>query len=270
MNRCFPLYNLTTTFSCDDNNDGQPDPDVAPRDHAFEKSEANLCSTMLKSVVSQEPAQPNFVYEQLNTALAIVGRMIGDLAASMVPLLVCGVVLTVALGFTWLSLLRFCARVFVWVTLVLIIVLEIVLTMFFFWKAGMISDNYTSAITSSGYNLPAELTTNETDRETWKWVAAFMTVLSVVTLVVMTAMCRKINIAAQIISEASKAIQKMMCLMAFPIWPVIAITGIFVWFIFVSACLYTVGEITAEDLAVNMTMSEKQKTMNWAQYILFY
>merc|ERR1711939_1009333 len=53
---------------------------------------------------------------------------------------------------------------------------------------------------------------------------------------------------AQIISEASKAVGAMFSMVVYPLFPVAIICGIFVWFIFTAACLYSMGEISGQDL----------------------
>ena len=67
----------------------------------------------------------------------------------------------------------------------------------------------------------------------FKWAAIGMSILLVVQFMGVIAAIKKINVAAEIISEASKAVAAMKGLMLFPVFPVIIISGIFMWFIYV-------------------------------------
>ncbi len=242
MYRCMPQYNQTVTYACDDDGDGQPDPkpgDTSPsaagyiRDTPYSAEESKDCGTMIKTTVSQESAQPNILYEQLGTALAIIGRMIQDLTVSLHVIIVAGVALAIVFGFAWLFLLKFCARVFVWITIVFALTLELTLTLFFYHKAGMISVAEEPEPDESGVVSPTTGAANdEADGTLFRWGGIGMTILLVVQFVTLVAAIKKINVAAQIISEASKAVGAMFSMVAYPLFPVAIICGIFVWFIF--------------------------------------
>lgn len=269
MFRCFPMYNNNVSYACDDNNDGLPDenfpsyndgkPGGPPmngewQQEQFSESQKTMCGTMIKKSLSQQSASPNIVYEQIASTVAVLGRMISDLTNGLIPIVISGMGVSVVCGFLWLILLRYCARVFVWLTIVLVVVMETTLTIFFYMQAGMIKaspsgDTAPAPGTTSGVMMPTELQgASEQNSDVWKWAAIGMTILLVVQCIGIIAAIKKINVAAEIISEASKAVAAMRTLMAFPIFPVILICGVFMWFVYIAVCLYSVGEVSGDSL----------------------
>lgn len=303
MFRCFPMYSQNVSYACDDDNDGLPDAaflglDGKPMNglwqtEEFSDDQITLCGTLIKKSLSQQSASPNIVYQQIASAVAILGRMIADLRASLMTIAICGIAISIVCGFLWLLMLRYCARVFVWLTIVLVVVMELLLCVFFYVQAGMINVTPASTApapgTTSGDVMPTELeSAGETNVEMFKWAAIGMTILLVVQLMGIIAAIKKINVAAEIISEASKAVASMKSLMIFPIVPVFMITGIFLWFVYIAVCLYSVGEISGDSLVevantknsseagsnggvyggVNMTASASFKEADWGKYLM--
>jgi len=301
MFRCFPMYQQNVSYACDDNNDGKPDEEFLGLDgkpmngewqaEPFNGDQKTMCGTMIKRSLSQQSASPNIVYEQIASAVAVI------------------------CGFLWLILLRYCARVFVWLTIVLVIVMEASLCVFFYIQARMIDVTVPSDApapgTTSGAVMPTELANDgDTNVEMFKWAAIGMSILLVVQFMGVIAAIKKINVAAEIISEASKAVAAMKGLMLFPVFPVIIISGIFMWFIYVAVCLYSIGEIKGDALidaandfrgptnvtlnmsnplipwssnssqsnmstssifsGVNMTASAAFKEADWGKYVMFF
>ena len=232
MFRCFPKYNQTVQYGCDDNNDGVPDDGWHKKKSTVTKN--NGCGTLLKSATVQQSASGNEIYEQLNAALAQLGRMVNDLQSAMVPIIVCGVAVAMGFGFLWLGLLRYCAKVFVWLTIYLIIMLQVTLTIFFYDKAGMVAMNSTSSEESqSEVVTPPEIRNSEGDSQFFRWCGIGMTAVLIVQLVTIASAVKKINVATQIIAEASAAVSQMKSMMFYPVFPVILISIIFVWFLYV-------------------------------------
>lgn len=317
MFRCFPMYKNNVSYACDDNNDGLPDADFLGLDgkpmngnwqeEPFNEDQITLCGTMIKKSLSQQSASPNIVYQQIASAVAVIGRMISDLQSGMISIVICGIGISVVCGFLWLILLRYCARVFVWVTIILVVIMETSLCVFFYIQAGMINVNPPSTApapgTTSGVITPPEIANDgNTNTEMFKWAAIGMTILLVIQFMGIIAAIKKINVAAEIISEASKAVAAMRSLMAFPMFPVVLISGIFLWFIYISVCLYSIGEISGDALidvankysgpqnlttpiivnntktgnssntpffsGVNMTASTSFKEADWGKYLM--
>jgi choline transporter-like protein 2/4/5 len=232
MFRCFPKYNKTVVYGCDDNNDGEPD-------NGWHKKKTdvtadNKCGTLLESSTTQQSASGNEIFEQLNQAMAKLGRMVNDLQAGMVPILVCGIAVSMVFGFLWLILLRHCAKVFVWLTIVLIVVLQTTLTVFFYHKAGMVTmEAPVTEDSQSEQMMPPEIENAQGDSDFFRWCGIGMTALLIVSLVTIATAVKKINVASQIIAEASSAVGQMKAMMLYPMLPVLLISIVFVWFLYV-------------------------------------
>eukprot|EP00946_MAST-07B_sp_MAST-7B-sp1_P001489 g1489.t1 len=232
MFRCFPKYNKTVEYGCDDNNDGLPDKGWHKKKSTVTKD--NKCGTLLESSTTQQSASGNEIFEKLNEAMATLGRMVNDLQAASVHILVCGIGVSMVFGFIWLGLLRYCAKVFVWLTIVLIVILQTTLTIFFYHKAGMVSvqapateDAQSEAI------LPPDIENAQGDSDFFRWCGIGMTALLIISLVTLATAVKKINVASQIISEASSAVGQMKAMMLYPMLPVLLISIVFVWFLYV-------------------------------------
>ena len=136
--RCFPNYNETTYYGCDNNGDGIIDPgaEIRTKPYGATSEEAKKCKTVIKTVQSQQPAQKNFLLEQLNAVAAIVGRYLGDIKNAFTVIMIVGVAGAVVMGFLWLFLLKKFARCMVWTIIFLVLILYVAVTLFFFVKAG--------------------------------------------------------------------------------------------------------------------------------------
>ena len=263
MYRCFPMYNRTTSYACDDDNDGFPDynfpsynegnPDGPPMNGTWQQEplsdyQTTMCGTMITKSLSQESASPNIIYEQIATTVAVLGRMLSDLTHGAIPIVISGMGVSIVGGFLWLILLRYCARVFVWLTIVLVVSMETLLTIYFYVQAGLLPD-------TPGLSSP-----DNQHLEVWKWVAIVMTVVLVIQCLGIIAAIKKINIATKIISEASKAVAAMPTLLVFPIFPVILIAGIFTWFVYIAVCLYSIPATVFETVDASGE--------DWGKYLL--
>lgn len=248
MYRCFPKYNKTVEYGCDDDNDGKPD--AGWHNKKSDVTKGNKCGTLLEASTTQQSASGNEIFEQLNKAMARLGRMVNDLQAGMAPILVCGIGVSMVFGFLWLGLLRYCAKVFVWLTIVLIVVLQTTLTIFFYHKAGMVTMEAptTADDAQSEAIMPPEIENAQGDSDFFRWCGIGMTALLIVSLVTIATAVKKINVASQIIAEASSAVGQMKAMMLYPMLPVTLISIVFVWFLYVAACLYSIESISSEDV----------------------
>ena len=79
------------------------------------------------------------LFDQLATFAALFQQWVGDVATAWAVVLVCGLVVSTALGFAWLHLLTHCVRYFVWLTVLLVFFLLLVMDLCCFFKAGQSS-----------------------------------------------------------------------------------------------------------------------------------
>ena len=226
------------------------------------------CQTKKTSytVTKVESAQRDVVAEQLGNTVVLFGQLIKDLELSMVPIFVVGCGVAVVLGFLYLTLLRFFAKCMVWTTVFAAMLSFIIGSAYTLYKAGFIKASDLAAASkdisgsaSAGNDVTGALDSVDTgsmDVETWKIISYIVCVITIVFLMVIVFMWRKINIAAAIIQEASKAVKRMMMVITFPLTTVISVVCVFALWLYCFMGLYTAGEIKVKNMfadGANMT-----------------
>ncbi len=101
--------------------------------------------------------------------------------------------------------------------------------------------------------LATEIEVDSTSQDLWKAGAYVMLVLTVIQFMMIAYFGKKINIAAAIIQEASTAIGAMPLLTALPLIPCAVIVGLFLWFLYAAAAIYTMTDMTSMTSAVAST-----------------
>ena len=254
--RCFPNYNQTIKYGCDD--DGNGIMDAGTRSVPYTEKEAADCQTMLEIATTQKQAQPNFVYDQISSTFAVVGRMMGDVQQTMVPIFVTGTVAAILLGFAWLLLLRYCAMVFVWATILLVVSFMVTTCYILYIQAGMLPNpmsgepvvvqNSTMAANSM-LNSAGIPTSDVASTDLFRGLAILMTIITVIQIVVIVALKHNINVAARIIQEASRAMASMPMLSVLPLPLVGMVFILFLWFVYNLMCLMSAEPFSTEDMA---------------------
>ena len=101
--------------------------------------------------------------------------------------------------------------------------------------------------------LAEEIEVDSTSQDLWKIGAYVMLVLTVIQFMMTAYFGKKINIAAAIIQEASAAIGAMPLLTALPLIPCAVIVGLFLWFLYAAAAIYTMTDVSAMTSAAAST-----------------
>ena len=138
---------------------------------------------------------------------------------------------------------------------------------------------------ATGIVIPEDVTstpTFEKEQELWRIAAIVQCAITIIYLLIITFFWRKINIAAAIISEASKAVKAMPSILIFPVAPILLTSVVAAWWLYVAGGLYTAGTITTGDIAStssNITGLETgnfssslsvQEDMNVKDYLMAY
>ena len=246
--RCIPIYNTTKSVV-----EGCLEPTNVTADSALCQQKRVTTTT-----ISEEPAQEDYVYKQLNSIIFTAMRYWGDLQNTAFVVFPVGVGCAVVIGALWLIWLRYCARCMVWMIVVLIILLMVGSTLFFATKAGYINtSDWTNLIqTTSGTNLTAEQLAamnqyaGAAESEQLGWQVAFwiMAVVSSLLIISIFFLWRSINVAAAIIMEASKAVGAMPLIVLYPIVHTITAAVNMAWFLLIGACLMSAGSIKLSDI----------------------
>lgn len=248
-------------------------------------------STKQETQVTSARQDP--VNEMLSRKWYMVARWIGDIEKAAFPILICGGVFAMVLGFFWLIMLRYCAGVFVWLVIILMCIMQIVITVFCAFEGGIltntrvseamasmgISETTTSSLMTSSttYINSSGFKVSEDQVYYWSIACYVMIALDVVLLLVLIFMCSRIRIAIGIIREASKALQSMPFLTLFPLVPTIFALGLFAYWLVAAAYIATSAEITLQDVSAaagNLTGYTPIKAQvdndNVVNYLLIY
>jgi choline transporter-like protein 2/4/5 len=92
------------------------------------------------------------VHKALTEPSAVLKRYIADLGRAWPVLVVCGGIAPLLLSVTWLILVRYFVGVITWLTIILLNVFTLLVTLFFYIKAGWIGKDAVTAVVGSGAN----------------------------------------------------------------------------------------------------------------------
>ncbi|GLE06145.1 hypothetical protein PINS_up015356 [Pythium insidiosum] len=209
-------------------------------------------------------AQMDPVTEMMSRQWYMVARWIGDIQKAAFPILICGGLFALILGFVWLVMLRYCAGLFVWLVIIFVIIMQLVITLFCAYqgdllnsdnvnqamaKMGVKSDSVSNALTkSTNYiNMSGYEASKDTVRY-WAISCYVMIALDIALLLVLLFMCSRIRIAIGIIREASKALQTMPSLVLYPIMPTIFAMGLVAYWVVAAAYIMTSANVSLKDV----------------------
>lgn len=255
---------------------------------------SNCTSVETKKTESQvAAARDDPVNDMLSRKWNMVARWIGDIEKAAFPILICGGVFAMVLGFFWLVMLRYCAGFFVWLVIVLMCIMQIVITVFCAFeggiltntrvteamaKMGMSADTANSMIASSTTYVNASgFKVSQDQVYYWSIACYVMIACDVLLLFVLIFMCSRIRIAIGIIREASKALQSMPMLTLYPLVPTVFALGLFAYWLIAAAYIATSAKITLQDVtttAAKLTGTTPIKATvendNVVNYLLIY
>lgn len=188
------------------------------------------------------------IKDYLSTPLAIMERYISDLTKSWSVLVVGGLIAPLILGFVWLIFTRFFAGLMAWTTLLLVNVLSIAVTFFFYLKAGIIGKDQVSGFTSQ---LPSDVENNLDASEEHKTVltavAVVCTLLTMLLLLFSLVMIPRIFLAIKVIKVACNAIATIPSVILAPFTPFLAFVLFAVYWVAAAIYVYASGDSELRD-----------------------
>jgi len=201
-----------------------------------------------------KPTQPNPMLEQLNAGAAQIGRMFGDIQKTFSLIAINGGVLAVVFGFIFLLLLKYCAGVMVWVTVLSVVIISMALTAFCADKAGLTGDYIdTSALVAAGGlevsdKMKAEADAEKLNVQQYKYLTYGLGGMTLILVVIVVFMRKKIKISIGIIREASNCVRKIPLLIIFPMAPFCMLFILVAYCVAIAALIQSGGGITMDDI----------------------
>lgn len=253
--RCLPIQNEIKEIlssECVDPIDAEPNCDL-------EMFLLGKCDSICKfqkivsKVTDTSETTPNPFTEKLHSYVNILKRLMGDVEQAGPMVLVLGGVVALLAGLAWLLLLQYFAGVMIWLTCALVLLFLTLISLYCSAKAELIAPSHfgiSSNDLSNVSGLDTELYTVAHDDEIdqFKVLAYLGWVITGVLFLLILAMRQRIRIAVAIFKEASRCIQAMPTLIAWPIIPALGSLIMMIYWMYIAIYLLSSDTITADDV----------------------
>ncbi|GLT62149.1 hypothetical protein SLA2020_348070 [Shorea laevis] len=156
------------------------------------------------------------IHRSINSRSSVLKRYMADIGKAWPVLIVCGGILPLFLSVIWLLMIRHFVAAMPWITVALFNVLIVLVTMFYYLKAGWIGNDAISPVI--GEHDPY-LRVFGREIHHLRAVAVLMTFIMVVAILTSIAIIRRILMATSVLKVAAKVIGEVQALIIFPIIP---------------------------------------------------
>jgi hypothetical protein len=243
--RCLPLNNVTAaeTTKC-----------LYPRDIQLASDPRCILAEDTKDTQVKRPAQKNFVFEQLSSAAALWGRYVADLTQAWWVVGLCAIIVPLLFSFGFIKFLQYFTACVVWLIVYLSIAVSIAATVIAYAKAGLLNAGKLASyadkvagltngtvISLDSTVLGSALDSSAGNQENWKYVAYFLTAVTVIMILTIVAIRKQIQDSINIITLGANAISAMPLMPFFPLVTVAMLLGFFFFWIYVAAGLMSSG-----------------------------
>ncbi|KAK9818176.1 hypothetical protein WJX72_008291 [[Myrmecia] bisecta] len=191
----------------------------------------------------------------LQSAGKVLQRYIGDIRRGFTIILAAGLGGGIVLALTWMLVLRYFAGCVAWGTIVAVNVLFLGCTFLAYVKGGLLLHDWGAVGHVLAANIPKNIDVTEKDRQVWLIVAYVMSAITALLILVTLLMIRRIMVAVACIKVASQAIKTMPMILFFPLLPFIGLVGLVIYWVLVTAFLYSAGTITPTFLSTAPAVS---------------
>ena len=230
---------------------------------------------------NENPLMENPVFQKMMAAAAAVGRAFGDMTRSASLILLCGGLFTVFQGVVWSGLVQLLARPIVIATLTVSVLMPLFISLFFYAKGGLLDGNARFVALRSAHGLDAvfgvpdeatrpDLLSLEQEIEAYKGCGYAFNALWVGLALYLIHLRNFIRVAIGMIKEASRALRQMPLMIAFPLFPVAAIFGLCLYFMYVAVHIASIESLSnvyvATDGVKNVTAALGDKMADFRQF----
>lgn len=228
---CYPVWVPTTSYF----------------NRCVPKFPANFTSKVIRFKAAVASALPEDAQEAFKTQWqslsARLSRYTSDIQKGALIIVVGGLVTSLGMSLIYMLILRYFAGFMVWCTVLLVNLALLAITLYCFSLAGLLGSS------TWAESLKAELGSfgNPTavDENTWMWIAITAAVVAGLVLILTLLMFSRIRIAVACIKVASQAVGTMPSILLFPLVPFVLECFLIVFWVAVSAMMYTAGDLKA-------------------------
>ncbi|CAH8477620.1 unnamed protein product [Schistosoma haematobium] len=165
-------------------------------------------------------------------------KVVADLSQTWHVILVC-ISVSVVLSFCWIVLLRCCASVMVWTTLILFVALFSFGTGFCLYRWNVLRKTTEG---SNDLEFSLDIASYFRLASTWLALGIIFAILLVIILLILIFLRKRIRVAIAILNEASKAVSTMTSVLFWPILPFILELIVIAQVLFVAISLRTISD----------------------------
>ncbi|GMH42049.1 hypothetical protein BSKO_09968 [Bryopsis sp. KO-2023] len=141
-----------------------------------------------------------------------------------------------------------------WMTVVIVNLLFIACTVFAYERSGLLGKaGEVGAMIAE--KIPEDQDPTAKDRQIWMYVAIAASVATGLLLLLTLVMIKRIRIAVAVIKVSSQAVSTMPSILLFPVAPFILEVFIVLYFVFVSALLYSAGDLVPKYKTSSTTLN---------------
>ncbi|CAH8829429.1 unnamed protein product [Trichobilharzia szidati] len=170
--------------------------------------------------------------------VTVFEKIVADLRQTWHVILIC-ILVSVVLSFCWIVLLRCCATIMVWTTLVLFVALFTFGTGFCFYRWNVLRKTPEG---SADFEFSLDLASYFRLASTWLAMGIISAILLFLIICILIFLRNRIRVAIAILNEASKAVATMTSVLFWPLLPFILEMIVIVQVLFVAISLRTIAD----------------------------
>ncbi|KAG0610439.1 hypothetical protein M758_7G065600 [Ceratodon purpureus] len=182
------------------------------------------------------------IQKALTTPAAVIKRYIADLGRAWPVLVVCGGIAPLVLSVLYLVLVRYFVGLLTWLTIILLNVLTLLVTLFFYIKAGWIGKDVVTGVIGNGADKVLSSSASEANH--LKIVAVIMSVVFVVVVLITLVLLKRLIIAVAVIKVSAKAIGAIPSLIFYPIVPFLFQSAFLIYWVAGLLYLVSAGDVS--------------------------
>ena len=214
------------------------------------RSSANLTRSNVERMQTQDGSQVDSekLKEGVKYLMELIDlrgtgeRLLSDFAGYWWILLL-GLVFAMLISFGWIMLLRLATKLVVWLSIVVCVVLLLTATSFSFYKYSDLLAAGDNADQDDIFLPPviSSLSSYYYNKNTWLGLGIILAVITLIVILVLMFLFTRIQIAIELLEEASKAVGEMPATLFFPLGPFLIQIVVLGWFVLVGMFLATSG-----------------------------
>eukprot|EP00249_Psilotum_nudum_P010325 c22474_g1_i1 orf=490-2595(-) len=191
--------------------------------------------------INQGDALVKAIHKAITAPSVVLKRYAADLGKAWRVLVVCGGLSPLILSIVWLLIVRYFVGVMTWITIILLNILTLAVTLFFYIKAGWIGKDAVSSVV--GDDAANALSASSSEQKHLKAVAIIMTIILLIVVLATVVLVRRVIIAIAVLKVSAKAMGAIPGLIIFSIFPFIMMAIFFIYWVVTALYIFSAGDV---------------------------